>query len=86
MSDLVGNPEDRFSCDEAQKKVRVRLCRCSGWSLPLLFAYVIRHVFSWPGSVLKLIIMLFLFYVIFVLFYTILLTLLDFCFYLFEVH
>ena len=23
---------------------------CAGWSAPLLFAYDIRHVFSWPGS------------------------------------
>ena len=27
----------------------IRLCRCAGWSAPLLFAYVIRHVFAWPG-------------------------------------
>ena len=25
-------------------------CRCAGWSAPLLFAYGIRHIFSWPGS------------------------------------
>ena len=24
--------------------------RCAGWSGPLLFAYDIRHIFSWPGS------------------------------------
>ena len=23
---------------------------CAGWSSPLLFAYDIRHIFSWPGS------------------------------------
>ena len=26
-----------------------RLRRCAGWSVPLLFAYGIRHVFVWPG-------------------------------------
>ena len=28
----------------------IRLRGCAGWSAPLLFAYDIRHVFSWPGS------------------------------------
>ena len=31
-------------------KVLIRLRRCAGWSAPLLFAYDIRHIFSWPGS------------------------------------
>ena len=30
-------------------KVLIRLCRSAGWSAPLLFAYGIRHVFTWPG-------------------------------------
>ena len=25
-------------------------CGCAGWSAPLLFAYDIGHIFSWPGS------------------------------------
>ena len=28
----------------------IRLRGCADWSAPLLFAYSIRHVFSWPGS------------------------------------
>ena len=31
-------------------KVLIRLCGCAGWSASLLFAYDIRHIFSWPGS------------------------------------
>ena len=31
-------------------KALIRLRRCAGWSAPLLFAYDIRHIFSWPGS------------------------------------
>ena len=31
-------------------KALIRLRGCAGWSAPLLFAYDIRHVFSWPGS------------------------------------
>ena len=30
-------------------KVLIRLRRCAGWSVPLLFAYGIKHVFAWPG-------------------------------------
>ena len=30
-------------------KVLIRLRGCAGWSAPLLFAYVIRHSFAWPG-------------------------------------
>ena len=30
-------------------KVLIRLPGCAGWSMPLLFAYGIRHVFAWPG-------------------------------------
>ena len=31
-------------------KALTRLRGCAGWSVPLLFAYDIRHIFSWPGS------------------------------------
>ena len=31
----------------------IRLCGCAGWSAPLLFAYGIRQVFSWQGSIYK---------------------------------
>ena len=33
-------------------KVLIRLRGCAGWSAPLLFAYGINHIFSWPGSLL----------------------------------
>ena len=32
-------------------KALIRLRGCAGWSAPLLFAYDIRHIFSWPGSI-----------------------------------
>ena len=32
-------------------KVLIRLRGCAGSSAPLLFAYGIRHIFSWPGSI-----------------------------------
>ena len=31
-------------------KALIRLRGCAGWSAPLLFAYGIRHIFSWPSS------------------------------------
>ena len=31
-------------------KALIGLRGCAGWSAPLLFAYDIRHIFSWPGS------------------------------------
>ena len=31
-------------------KTLIRLCGCTGWSAPLLFAYGIKQVFSWRGS------------------------------------
>ena len=31
----------------------IRLRGCAGWSAPLLFAYDIRHVFSWPSLITK---------------------------------
>ena len=35
-------------------KALIRLSGCAGWSAPFLFAYDIRHIFSWPGSVIQL--------------------------------
>ena len=35
-------------------KVLIRLRRCAGWSAPLVFAYDIRHIFSWPGSIVNI--------------------------------
>ena len=32
-------------------KAMIRLRGCAGWSAPLLFAYDIRHIFSWSGSI-----------------------------------
>ena len=32
-------------------KALIRLCRCAGWYAPLLFAYGIKQVFSWWGSI-----------------------------------
>ena len=32
-------------------KALIKLRGCAGWYAPLLFAYDIRHVFSWPGSI-----------------------------------
>ena len=29
-----------------------RLCGCTGWSAPLLFANDKRHIFPWPGSII----------------------------------
>ena len=31
-------------------KALIRLHGCAVWSAPLLFAYDIKHIFSWPGS------------------------------------
>ena len=38
-------------------KVLIRLRGCAGWSAPLLFAYGIRHVFSWPSSFEKILLL-----------------------------
>ena len=35
---------------QRKTKALISLRGCTGWSAPLLFAYDIRHVFSWPGS------------------------------------
>ena len=35
---------------QQRTKVLIRLRGCAGWSAPLLFAYDIRHIFSWPCS------------------------------------
>ena len=32
------------------RKALIRLRRCTGWSAPLLFAYDVRHIFSWSYS------------------------------------
>ena len=37
-------------CCQRTTKAPIRLRGCAGWSAPLLFAYGIRHLFSWPGS------------------------------------
>ena len=34
-------------------KVLIRLHRCTGWSALLLFTYGIRHIFAWPGPIIK---------------------------------
>ena len=31
----------------------MRLRGCAGWSAPLLFAYGIRHIFTWPGPLIR---------------------------------
>ena len=41
---------DTILSKQRTTKVLIRLRECAGWSAPLLFAYGIRHVFSWPGS------------------------------------
>ena len=33
-------------------KALIKLRRCTGWSAPLLLAYDIRHIFSWPCSII----------------------------------
>ena len=33
-------------------KALIRLRGFAGWSVSLLFAYDIRHIFSWPGSII----------------------------------
>ena len=35
---------------QRKTKALIRLRGCAGWSAPLLFAYDIQHIFSWPGS------------------------------------
>ena len=33
-------------------KALIRLRGCAGWSAPLLFTYDIKHIFTWPGSII----------------------------------
>ena len=42
--------ESRVLSKQRTTKVLIRLRGCAGWSVPLLFTYDIRHIFSWPGS------------------------------------
>ena len=47
---LVTETRDITRSWQRTTKALIRLRGCAGWSAPLLFAYDIRHVFSWPGS------------------------------------
>ena len=47
---LVTETRDITLSRQRTTKVLIRLRGCAGWSALLLFAYDIRHVFSWPGS------------------------------------
>ena len=51
---LVTETRDITLSRQRTTKVLIRLRGCAGWSAPLLFAYDIRHVFSWPGSTARL--------------------------------
>ena len=50
---LVTETKDITLSRQRTTKAQIRLRGCAGWSAPLLFAYDIRHVFSWPGSISK---------------------------------
>ena len=47
---LVTVTRDIILSKQRTTKALIRPCGCAGWSVPLLFAYDIRHIFSWPGS------------------------------------
>ena len=47
---LVTETRDITLSRQRTTKALIRLRGCAGWSAPLLFAYDIRHVFSWSGS------------------------------------
>ena len=47
---LVTETRDITLSRQRTTKALIRLCKCAGWSVNLLYAYDIRHVFSWPGS------------------------------------
>ena len=47
---LVTETRDITLSRQRTTKALIRLRGCAGWSAPLLFAYDIKHVFSWPGS------------------------------------
>ena len=44
------NLRDIVLFNQRTTKALIRLRGCPDWSAPLLFAYDIRHIFSWPGS------------------------------------
>ena len=48
---LVTETRDITLSRQRTTKALIRLRGYAGWSAPLLFAYDIRHVFSWPGSI-----------------------------------
>ena len=50
---LVTETRDITLSRQRKTKVLIRLCRCASWSAPLLFAYDIRHDFSWPSSLVS---------------------------------
>ena len=45
---LVTETRDITLSRQRTTNVLIRLCRCTGWSATFLFAYDIKHVFSWP--------------------------------------
>ena len=47
---LVTETRDITLSRQQTTKALIRLHGCAGWSVPLLFAYDIRHIFSWPSS------------------------------------
>ena len=49
---LVTETRDITQSRQRATKMLIRLCGCADWSAPLLFAYDIRHIFSWPGSLI----------------------------------
>ena len=49
---LVTETRDIIPSRQRTTKALIRLRGCAGWSAPLLFAFNIRHVLSWPGPIL----------------------------------
>ena len=49
---LVTHTRDNTLSRQRTTKALIRLRGCAGLSAPLMFAYDIRHVFSWPSSFL----------------------------------
>ena len=49
---LVTETRDITLSRQRTTKALIRLRGCAGWSAPLLFAYDIRHFFSWPELIL----------------------------------
>ena len=47
---LVTETRDITLSRQRTTKALIRLRGCTGWSVPLLFAYDIRYIFSWPVS------------------------------------